>query len=121
MIVVDSSVWIDHLRTSEPRLVVGLLDGTIIQHPFVTVELSLGSLSRRNEFIPMLGRLPQADIVENAVLLQFIETHEVFGTGIGLVDVHLLASVAEYEGARLWTSDKRLFVQAERLGLAFSK
>jgi len=120
LILVDSSVWIDHLRSVEPDLVMALSERRVIQHPMVTTELSLGSISHRDRLIGMLRRLPQARLLDEADVLQYIEDAELPGRGIGLVDAHLLASSARCEDVQLWTRDRRLRQQAERLGLAAS-
>lgn len=119
MILVDSSIWIDHLRSANAVLAVALTEGRVVQHPFVTAELALGSLARRDRFVGMLGLLPPAPVVEHAMLLGFVTEHRLFGTGLGMVDAHLLASATQGEGARLWTTDKRLGEQADRLGLSY--
>lgn len=108
MIIVDTSVWIDYLRFGNADLVSALTGGKVLQHPFVTMELALGSIAQRSQFCGMLGDLPQAPIVEHHVVLDFINTKELHGTGIGMVDVHLLASTATAKGATLWTRDRRL-------------
>lgn len=120
MILVDTSVWIDHLRTANPVLALALADGLVVQHPFVTAELSLGSLANRDRFLAMLGFLPPAPVVEHADILGFVTDRSLFGTGLGMVDVHLLASVAENSELRLWTLDKRLAVHADRLALSYT-
>jgi predicted nucleic acid-binding protein len=119
MILVDSSIWIDHLRSANAVLAVALAEGRVVQHPFVTVELALGSLAQRDRFVGMLGLLPKAPVAEQAILLDFITEHRLFGTGLSMVDAHLLASATQEEGARLWTTDKRLAEQADRLGLSY--
>lgn len=119
MILIDSSIWIDHLRGASSVLAIALADGRVVQHPFVTAELALGSLAQRDRFVAMLGLLPAAPIVEQPALLSFVTEHRLFGTGLGMVDAHLLASATHAEGARLWTNDKRLAGQAERLGLSY--
>lgn len=119
MILVDSSIWIDHLRGANAVLAVALAEGRIVQHPFVTAELALGSLAQRDRFIGMLGLLPAAPVVEQSALLGFVMQHRLFGTGLGMVDAHLLASAAHDDEARLWTKDKRLADRAGRLGLSY--
>ena len=118
MILVDSSVWIDHLRKGEPDLVIALSERRVVQHPFVTLELSLGAIPDRLRFIEMLRRLPQATVSHELALIEFIDEAELPGTGVGLIDAHLLAASARSSGIQLWTHDKRLAKQAERLGLA---
>lgn len=118
MILVDSSVWIDHLRSNVEALNQALYEGRVIQHPFVTAELALGSLANRQQIIAHLSALQQIEPVGGDELLAFIDSTQLAGAGIGLVDAHLLA--AAYAGDhQLWTSDKRLRAQAERLGCAY--
>jgi predicted nucleic acid-binding protein len=122
-VLIDSSVWIDHIRSPEPELASALSRGCIIQHPFVTAEVALGSLKNRRTVIATLNELPQASAVSSQWLLNYIEEADLHGTGIGMVDAHLLASAADGEGdgIRVWTRDKRLARQAERLGLGYAE
>jgi hypothetical protein len=119
VIIVDSSVWIDHIRSPEPEMIAALVAGQVLQHPLVTGEIALGSIRNRTDVVDMLAGLPQAEFVRNAPLLDYIESAELHGTGVGLVDAHLLASAVEGSGIRIWTRDKRLNAQAERLGLNY--
>jgi predicted nucleic acid-binding protein len=118
VIIVDSSIWIDHLRSPEPGLAMALSEGMVLQHPFVTSELALGSLANRVGIVAMLGDLPQAQILPHVTFLNFIEEARLPETGLGMVDAHLLASAAAFDTVRLWTRDKRLAREAERLDLA---
>lgn len=118
MILVDSSIWIDHLRNANADLALALSEGRVVQHMFVTAELALGSLSERDKFLSMLGFLPAAPVSDQDQLLLFVTEQKLFGTGLGMVDAHLLASTASQSDMKLWTLDKRLAGQAERLGLA---
>jgi hypothetical protein len=118
LILVDTSVWVDHLRLSDARLV-GLLDaGTVLGHPFVIGELALGNLRERNAVLSALSDLPRALMATDAEVLHFIDRHTLFGRGIGYVDAHLLAAVRLTAGASLWTRDKRLRGIAFELGMA---
>lgn len=117
MILVDTSVWIDHFRRGNDSLAALLQEGTVLGHPFVTGELACGSLRNRREILSLLEGLPQAMIAEHAEVLRFLESHRVMGRGLGYVDVHLLASVM-LEGALIWTLDKRLAEVAGRLAVA---
>lgn len=121
MILVDSSVWVDHLRTGDTALA-GLLDETnVLVHPFVVGELACGNLRRRGEVLALLSDLPQAHHASDHEVLYFIERHRLMGLGIGYVDAHLLASVSLTDAARLWTRDKRLSNVAQRLKLDFTR
>lgn len=119
MILVDTSVWADHLHRPLNQLLDCIADGEISHHPFVTGELALGNPANRLAMVEMLDTLPQAQIVDQDRLIAFVEREKIGGTGVGLVDAHLLAS-AQYQKLRLWTRDKRLLAQAERLGVAYS-
>jgi predicted nucleic acid-binding protein len=117
VILVDTSVWVDHLRFGD-KIVVGLLDsGRVLVHPFVVGELALGNLRQRQAILASLQDLPQANLATDQEVLRFIERHALAGLGIGYVDAHLLASIRLTTGASLWTRDKRLSRVAERLGL----
>ena len=119
MILIDTSVWVDHFRRGDAQLVDLLERSTVIMHPFVVGEMACGSLGDRSSILELLQDLPAAAVAEGGEVLGFIESHVLHGKGIGYVDVHLLASVALTEGAKLWTRDKRLRVVAEALGCAF--
>ena len=119
MILVDTSVWVDHLRNGDVRLADLLERGAVLMHPFVVGEIFCGSLSDRLPILQLLRDLPAMVVAEADEVLGFIERHSLHGKGIGYVDVHLLASTALTAGARLWTRDKRLGVAAHDLGCAF--
>lgn len=118
MILVDTSVWVDHLRAHSAALARLLDAGAVLVHPFVTGELALGRMRQRETVLSALSDLPHTAIAADAEVLHFIERHALFGRGIGYIDVHLLAAVRLTAGARLWTSDRRLRGVAEELGLA---
>jgi predicted nucleic acid-binding protein len=119
LILVDTSVWVDHLRSGDAQLASLLEQATVVMHPFVVGEIACGSLSNRSSILELLQHLPSAAVAEADEILGFIERHALHGKGIGYVDVHLLASVALTEGAALWTRDKRLHDAAQTLGYAF--
>ena len=119
MILVDTSVWVDHLRSGDAQLVDMLERAAVIMHPFVVGEIACGSLRDRLSILELLQDLPAASVAEGEEVLGFIERHLLHGKGIGYVDVHLLASVALTEGAKLWTRDKKLRAAAQALGCAF--
>ena len=118
MILVDTSIWVDHLRTGDPELVALLQNGLVLAHPWVTGELALGHLSRRSEIIGLLHNLPQATIATDVEVLTLIDDRHLSGLGIGYVDAHLLAATMLTASSRLWTRDKRLATAAGHLGLA---
>ena len=115
MILVDTSVWIDHLRNNEPFLVQLLNQNQVLSHPFVRGELALGNLQQRKTVLSCLDSLPQASTVLPNEINFFIERNSLFGLGIGLIDAHLLASVRLAANALLWTRDKRLLAVAMRM------
>jgi len=117
VILVDTSVWVDHLRAGEPALVHLLNHGLVLAHPWVTGELALGHLSQRQDILGLLTNLPSAEIATDAEVLGLIETEQLYGLGIGYVDAQLLAATRLTADARLWTADKRLAVVARRLRL----
>ncbi len=119
MILVDTSVWVDHLRGGDARLADLLERGAVVMHPFVVGEIACGSLNDRSSILQLLRDLPAAVIAENEEVLGFVERHLLYAKGIGYVDAHLLASAALTKGAALWTRDRRLRVAAEDLGCAF--
>ncbi len=117
MIVVDTSIWIDHLRVGDPGLAALLRDGQVLAHPFVIGELALGEMSRRSEILGLLHNLPQAKAATDDEVLNLVENEHLRGRGIGYVDAHLLAATLLTAGGRLWTRDKRLAGAATQLGL----
>ena len=117
MILVDTSVWVDHLRKGDARLKALLGAGQVLVHSFVIGELALGNLRQRDAILQSLQDLPQAVRADDGEVLGFIEQNALFGLGIGYVDAQLLAS-ARLSAALLWTHDKRLHEVASKLGLA---
>ena len=118
MILIDTSVWVDHLRSNDAALVRALEAGIVVTHPFVVGELACGNLRNRGEVLRLLQDLPAAPEAANAEVLAFIEARSLMGRGIGYVDVHLLASAALGDHL-LWTRDTRLAGVAGGLQLAF--
>ena len=118
MILVDTSVWVDHLRSANTMLNALLEGGEVIAHPFVISELALGNLRRRDELLQALQRLPQAISASHAEVLQLIDREALFGRRIGYVDAHLLAAARLTVGSSLWTHDRRLHAVAAQLGVA---
>jgi predicted nucleic acid-binding protein len=119
VILVDTSVWIQHLRTGDPQLVEELNGARVCVHPFVIGEIACGKIAHRAEVLDLLAHLPAVTLVTDNEALAFLERRALMGRGIGLVDVHLLASAA-LAGVRLWTNDKRLAAVAAELGLSLS-
>jgi predicted nucleic acid-binding protein len=117
MILVDTSVWIDHLRHGDVELTKHLNAGQVLTHRFVIGELALGSLQNRNIVLSTMQNLPQVTIASDEEVLHFIENQALFGLGIGYIDAHLLAAVRLSPGVLLWTRDERLLAESVRLGL----
>jgi predicted nucleic acid-binding protein len=122
VILVDTSVWVDHLRAGKPALVHLLDHCLVLAHPWVTGELALGHLSQRQDILGLLTGLPSVEIATDAEVLGLIEAEQLYGLGIGglgieYVDAQLLAATRLTADARLWTADKRLAVVARRLRL----
>ncbi len=118
-IIADSSIWIDHLNKGDAELAAQLKRRRIALHPMIIGEVALGSIANRSTVLDELHALPQAKPAAHAEVMAMIEWLELFACGIGYVDAHLLAAARQLSGGRLWTRDKRLRAQAERLALAF--
>ena len=116
MILVDTSVWVDHLRQGNTRLRSLLADARVAGHPFVTGEVAMGHLRRPAEILTLLRNLPQAEQAEHEEVLRFVADHELAGSGLGWIDAHLLCSAA-LDRSRLWSLDRRLAAVASRLEL----
>ena len=118
MVLVDTSIWISHLRTGETHLKVLLQNGEVLCHPFVVGEIACGQIENRSEILTLLQALPIARMAENEEILRFIEAQHLIGVGLGLIDVHLLAA-AFLSRAPLWTTDRRLKDASERLNIDY--
>ncbi len=117
MILADTSIWIDHLRSGNKEMR-RLLDlGQIVIHPFITAELALGSLQQRSKTLALLDLLPQGRVAQLSELRVMIEARRLYSLGIGLTDAHLIASVFINSPTLLWTKDRRLRKVAEALGI----
>jgi predicted nucleic acid-binding protein len=120
MVLVDTSIWVTHLRQGSRQLEKLLMDAEVMCHPFIIGELACGNLKNRNEIISLLQSLPMASTIEFNEFLFFIDRNHLMGKGIGFVDAHLLAS-AQLTGVPLWTADKRLKSAADQLELTFKQ
>ncbi len=114
MILVDTSVWIDHLRKGDPELAGFLGEGVVLCHPFVIGELACGNLENRAEILSLLAALPASPIASHEEGLSLLADRELAGTGLGWIDIHLLAS-ALLSKCTLWTKDKALGAAAGAL------
>ena len=119
MILIDSSVWIDHLRSESPLLRTLLLDRRALAHPLVVGEIAMGSVRGRQDLLELLDDLPEAVEADHREVRLLVERERLFGLGVGYIDAHLLASARLTAGALLWSRDKRLHDAALRLGVAF--
>lgn len=117
MILVDTSIWIDHFRSGNATLATLLETSQVLSHPFVIGELALGNLRQRNVIMASLQDLPHATVATDQEVLEFIERHKLMALGIGYIDVHLLASARLTPGASFWSRDKHLLAAADKLGL----
>ena len=117
MILVDTSVWIDHLRKPDPRLQELLQNDEVAAHPYVVMELALGSIACRTEVISNLSLLPQAQVAESDELFTLIETRALYRKGIGVTDLHLIASALFDPSLSIWTRDRRLGEIASTFGI----
>jgi predicted nucleic acid-binding protein len=117
LILADTSVWIDHLRSSNKELRRQLDQGQIVIHPFIIAELALGSLKDRTKTLALLDLLPQVRVARLSELRLTIEARRLYNLGIGLTDAHLIASVFIDFPTLLWTKDKRLRQVAENFGI----
>lgn len=120
MILVDTSVWIDHLRSGESCLAAQLEAGQVCVHEFVIGELACGSLRARANVLGLLANMPRAGRADEDEVLSLIERRQLMGRGIGYIDAHLLASTL-IAHARLWSRDRRLAAIAAELGIAFNE
>ena len=118
-VLVDTSIWIDHINGGVPRLVDLLKQRRTLLHPMIVGEIALGSIGKRSRVLEDLCALPQAPVVGHAEVMAMIEWLKLSSTGIGYVDAHLLASVRQIEHATIWSDAKRLHAQAERLDVAY--
>ena len=121
MIVVDTSVWIDHFRAQVPALEHLLLAGQAMCHPMIMGELAVGHLRDWLGAVGGLQALPQAKTASEGEFLALIASEKLATTGLGFVDVHLLASCRATPGTKLWSRDKRLGKYADRLGVAWAE
>ncbi len=114
MIIVDTSVWVLHLREGSDKLISLLNNGKVLCHSFIIGEIACGNLKNRTVIINLLKSLPSAEVAGNNEILQFIEYKELMGKGLGYIDIHLLAS-AMLSDVQFWTLDKRLNNIAEKI------
>jgi predicted nucleic acid-binding protein len=119
MVLVDTSVWISHLREGNAELSGLLNEAMVLCHPFILGELACGNLKNRSTILSYLELLPVSIYAEHEEVLSFIDDKRLMGKGLGYVDIHLLAS-ALLTGVSLWTLDKKLMQAADRLNINHS-
>jgi predicted nucleic acid-binding protein len=117
VILADTSIWLDHLRSGNKEMREHLEHGQIVIHPFITAELALGSLRDRVKMLALLDLLPQIRVAQLGEVRQMIEGRRLYRLGIGLIDAHLIASVFIDSFTLLWTKDRRLRKAAEAFGI----
>ncbi len=120
MVLVDTSVWVLHLRKGNIKLERLLNDGDVVCHSFIASELACGNLKNRYEILSLLQALPMATQAEHEDVMQFIENYHLMGKGLGYIDMHLLASALLSE-VPIWTLDKKLEKVSTELGISFKK
>ena len=118
MVLVDTSVWVSHLRDGNVGLEKLLNDGEVACHPFIVGELVCGNLKNRHEVLTYLQSLPMGILAEDGEILRFIENHQLMGKGLGYIDVHLIASAALTD-VPLWTFDKTLDKITKKIGINY--
>jgi predicted nucleic acid-binding protein len=118
MVLVDTAIWVSHLKKGDADLKALLEDGEVLCHPFIIGELACGNLKNRAEILSLLQALPQAKVAEHDEVMEFIEIHHLSGAGLGYVDMHLLAS-ALLSKSTLWTADRSLRAAAKKLEIGY--
>ncbi len=119
MVLVDTSIWISHLREGNARLKTLLENGGVVCHPFIIGELACGNIKNRTEILSSLHALPAAVVAKHEEVLHLIESHDLMARGLGFIDVHLLAS-ALLTRVPLWTADKRLRAASTDLNITYA-
>jgi len=118
MVLVDTSVWVSHLRDGSVGLEKLLNDGEVVCHPFIVGELACGNLKNRHEILAFLQSLPLTILAEDGEVLKFIENHQLMGKGLGYIDVHLIAA-AVLTDVPIWTFDKTLEKITKKIGINY--
>ena len=118
MVLVDTSVWVRHLREGDSDLEQLLNNGELMCHPYIVGELACGNMKNRHEVISLLQLLPLATLARHEEILQFIEMNHLMGKGLGYIDIHLAAS-AVLSGVPILSYDKKLNEVSEGLGIRY--
>jgi predicted nucleic acid-binding protein len=119
VILVDTSVWVDHLRRGDAALVAMLDANEAAVHDFIIGEIACGHLKARQRVLSLLASLPRIAAATEEETLYFLEHRHLFGRGLGYIDVHLLVAASLHAGTHLWTRDKKLHAIASELNLAY--
>ncbi len=119
MILADTSIWISHFREGNTHMEFLLNEGIVVCHPFIIGELACGNLKNRHEILSLLHELPTAIMADHSEVLQFIANNHLMGKGLGLIDIHLLAS-AVLTNIPLWTDDKKLKQISAKLNIEYA-
>jgi len=118
MVLVDTSVWVEHLRSGNIGLENLLNDDHVICHLFIVGELACGNFSNRSEILSLLQALPLANHAEHEEVMHFVENYSLMGKGLGYVDMHLIVA-AMLNRVPIWTLDKKLKGVSSKLGLEY--
>ena len=118
MVLVDTSVWVSHLRDGNTELASLLNEGRVLCHPLIVGELACGNLKDRAVILSFLQLLPMSIEADHEEVLSFIDNNRLMGKGMGYVDAHLIAS-ALLTGVPIWTLDKKLAQTADGLHIKF--
>lgn len=118
MVLVDTAIWVSHLKEGNADLRALLEDGEVLCHPYIIGELACGNLKNRLKILSLLKALPQAKVAGHDEVMTFIAIQDLAGAGLGYVDMHLLAS-ALLSRSSLWTADRRLGAAAKKLGIKY--
>ena len=122
MVLIDSSVWVDFLKSGgQPQMVQLLALQHVLMHEMVLGEVAMGSKQQRENALELLPFLPMVQVASHPEVMALVDRHRLYGRGVGYVDVHLLTAAVLQPGTLLWTQDKRLQAAAEQLGVAFKK
>jgi len=116
MILVDTSIWIDHLNNSNNELIRLLNSNRVCIHPFIIGELSCGNIANRKELLSLLRALPRVEPVLEEEIFTLIENKNLYGIGLGIVDINLIASALIHD-VKIWTHDKSLNKIAKKLNI----
>jgi predicted nucleic acid-binding protein len=116
--LIDSSVWIDHLRAPNETLSALIERREVLTHPFVIGEIALGAIRSRAAVLAALDELPSVPVARDDDVLYLIEQHQLFGRGVGYIDAHLIAATRLRPGTKLWTRDRRLLAVANQFALS---